>query len=118
MSMPEEQLSPQAQPQAQVQMHSHSHPDWFGAGVGILVFFFGIALLVLVFRLAYDLFTVPPSSALGLQKGKELDLAKAGDSAASLILKIVLLIVMAFVGSAVANRGISLYTSARKRELH
>ncbi len=89
------------------------HRDFFGTFVGLVVFAGGVALLVFTFRLAYELFLVPPDSALGLDKGKTLDVAKAGDSAALLVLRIILLLIMAFVGSQVANRGISLYADSR-----
>jgi hypothetical protein len=89
------------------------HRDMFGTLFGLLVFCGGVALLLLTFRLAYDLFMVPPASALGIEHGKPLDVGKAGDSAAVLILRIILLLIMAFVGSQVANRGISLYADSR-----
>lgn len=92
---------------------SAPHRDVFGTAFGLLVFCGGVALLLITFRAAYELFTVPPESALGIEHGKTLDVAKAGDSAALLILRIILLFVMAFVGSMVANRGISLYADAR-----
>ena len=90
-----------------------AHRDVFGTLFGLLVFCGGVALLLVTFRLAYNLFMVPPEVAIGIQKGNTLDLAKAGDSAAVLVLRIVLLLIMAFVGSLVANRGISLYGDAR-----
>jgi uncharacterized membrane protein YbhN (UPF0104 family) len=89
------------------------HRDIIGTLAGLLVFCGGVGLLVLTFRLAYDLFMGPPDSALGITKGKPLDVARAGDSAAILILRIILLLIMAFVGSQVANRGISLYADSR-----
>jgi hypothetical protein len=89
------------------------HRDVFGTLFGLLVFFGGVGLLLITFRAAYNLFSTPPENALGIEHGKVLDVAKAGDSIVVLILKIVLLVVMAFVGSMVANRGISLYGDAR-----
>jgi hypothetical protein len=92
---------------------AHHHRDILGTLVGLLVFCGGVALLVFTFKLAYGLFMVPPESALGIKPGKQLDVNKAGDSAALLVLKIILLLIMAFVGSQVANRGISLYSDSR-----
>lgn len=92
---------------------SPPHRDVFGTLFGLLVFCGGVGLLLITFREAYTLFTVPPESALGIQHGKTLDVARAGDSAAVLVLRIILLLIMAFVGSMVANRGISLYADAR-----
>ena len=70
-------------------------------------------MLLLTFRLAYDMFTVPPSSALGLTPGKAVDLGVAGSNLASAALRVGLLIVMALVGSIIASRGIHLYTDSR-----
>src|SRR5579863_4009355 len=92
------------------------HRDAFGTLFGLLVFFGGVGLLLVTFRLAYNLFLVPPEVAIGIQKGNTLDLAKAGDSAAQLVFRIILLLTMAFVGSLVANKGISLYADARHRK--
>lgn len=91
----------------------HPRRDGLGTVFGLLVFFGGVALLVVTFRLAYQLFTVPPESALGIQHGKTLDIARAGDLAAVLILRVILLLIMAFVGAMIANRGIALYAGAR-----
>jgi hypothetical protein len=89
------------------------HRDFFGGFLGVVVFLGGVALLVFTFKLAYELFMVPPDTALGMKPGKPLDVGKAGDSAALLVLRIILLLIMAFVGSQVANRGISLYADSR-----
>lgn len=90
----------------------HRH-DVFGALIGFLTFLGGIALLVLTFKLAYDMFSVPPESALGIDQKKAVDLARAGESLTTILGRVVLLLVMAGVGSLVANRGIKLYVSAR-----
>ncbi|MGV3617758.1 MAG: hypothetical protein ACO1SV_20730 [Fimbriimonas sp.] len=84
-----------------------------GSLLGILTFLGGVALLLLTFRLAYDLFTVPPQDALGLRGAKELDPAAAGNSLTAIVIRILLLFVMGFVGSMIANRGISLYSASR-----
>lgn len=87
--------------------------DAAGSLVGMLTFLGGVALLLLTFRLAYDLFTVPPADALGLKGAKELDAAKAGNSLTALLVRIALLFVMGFVSSLIANRGITLYAHSR-----
>lgn len=89
--------------------------DWFGALVGLATFLGGVALLLLTFRLAYDLFTVPPERALGAQPGQALDLPMAGQSLTTILLRVLLLIVMAAVGSLIANRGVSLYVGSGGR---
>jgi hypothetical protein len=87
--------------------------DLLGSLIGLLVFLGGIALLLFTFKLAYEMFTVPPSSALGLQPGKAVDLGVAGSNLATAALRVGLLIVMALVGSIIASRGIHLYTDSR-----
>src|SRR5689334_12723854 len=82
--------------------------NWTGAVFGILVFFAGVALLLFVFKLAYDQFNVPPENALHIDAGKALDVTKAVQSFAGLIIRVLLLIVMAIVGALIANRGIKM----------
>lgn len=81
--------------------------------LGILTFLGGVGLLLDTFRRALALFTVPPADALGLRGAKELNVASAGNSLAEILIKILLLFVMGFVGSMIANRGVSLYTASR-----
>lgn len=93
--------------------HPHAHRDFVGSAIGIAVFLGGIGLLVFVFRLAFDMFSVPTSTSLDLHKGKPLDLTAAGTSLTAIILRIFLLLIMGLVGSWIANRGITLYTHSR-----
>ncbi|MER3495496.1 MAG: hypothetical protein C4320_00905 [Armatimonadota bacterium] len=83
--------------------------DVLGSLVGLLVFLGGVALLILVFRLAYTMFQTPPTVALQIEGGKAVDLASASDRLSAIIVRIILLIIMALTGSLVANRGIHLY---------
>lgn len=87
--------------------------DPFGATVGIVTFLAGIALLGLTFYAAYQMFSVPPSQAMGIQVGKSVDLAKTGDNFIRLLERVVLLVVMGVVASALSNRGIKLYAASR-----
>jgi hypothetical protein len=90
-----------------------THRDFFGSLVGILAFLGGVALLLLVFKLAYELFKIPPAQLLGIEGAKKLDLTAATASLFGVMIRITLLLVMGLVGSWIANRGISLYTQAR-----
>jgi hypothetical protein len=81
--------------------------------VGFLTFFVGVGLLLLTFKLAYDMFSVRPEVAMGTQAGTGIDVARAGESLASVLVRFGLLLIMAIVGSMIANRGIKLYVSAR-----
>ncbi len=93
-----------------MERHRRTRGDGLGKALGILTFLGGVALLVITFRLAYDMFMVPPEQALHLEKGKVLDVAVAGQSFGVLLLRVLLLIVMGLMGSLVANRGIKLYS--------
>jgi len=70
-------------------------------------------LLLLTFRLAYDMFEVPPRDALNIGQEKVLNPASVGNSLTVIIVRIVLLLIMGVVGSLIANRGVSLFTHSR-----
>jgi hypothetical protein len=108
----DETISTIAESNGHIPGDSHKR-DILGTLVGLLVFFCGVGLLLLTFSLAYSLFEVPPDKAIGLTPHQPIDVSTAGNSAGILLLKIFLLLIMALVGSMIANRGISLYTGAR-----
>lgn len=89
--------------------------DWVGSSIGLVVFLGGVALLVLVFRLAYDMFQTPPAIALDIQGGKALDLGNASNQASSILVRVILLLIMSVAGSLVANRGILMYARSDGR---
>jgi len=81
-----------------------SAADSAGRTLGMAVFLLGVAMLVVVFGLAYrDLI----ASEDGLTFSRILSLPGA------LVFKGALLLVMSVVASAIANKGIALYQSAR-----
>ena len=86
--------------------------DATGSGLGLLVFFGGVGLLALTFKLAYDMFEVPHARALGLVKDQAIDARVTGGAAADIVIRLGVLVVMAIVGSMVANRGIGLYSGS------
>ncbi len=90
-----------------------SRPDWLGALIGLATFATGIGLLAFTFGLAYDMFQVPPAVAMSEGTGKSVDLARAGESFAKVLLRVMVLFVMCVVGAVIANRGIRLYISCR-----
>ena len=49
-------------------------------------------MLVATFRLAYGMFTVPPSQAMGTAVGKPADLVKSGESFIGLLERVVLML--------------------------
>jgi hypothetical protein len=87
--------------------------DWFGSAVGLAIFLAGIGLLAFTFYQAYLLFEVPPRAALGMKDGQPIDFSNVSASAFALISRILLMIVMAAVGSVIANRGIAMYSRCR-----
>ena len=80
--------------------------------MGLIVFLGGIALLLLTFKLAYDMFAVPARDVLKLQADKTLDIAGTGSSLTNLIFRVLLLFVMALVSSFIANRGVTMYAAS------
>lgn len=89
--------------------------DWVGSTIGLIVFLGGVALLVLVFRLAYDMFQTPPMVALQIEGGKAVELGRASERAIAILVKVVVLLIMAVAGSLVANRGILMYSRSSYR---
>jgi len=106
--------NPEQAPQPQIV--SHSDRDWLGVLIGLVIFFVGVGLLVETFEIARNLFLTPPQSSLGIQMGQTIDITKASSSAITLLFRIILLVVMALIGSMISNRGISLYSGARHRK--
>lgn len=90
-----------------------THRDFFGSFLGIIAFLGGVALLLLVFKLAYGMFTTSPAKTLGIVAGQKMDLNASIDALFAVMVRILLLLVMGLVGSWIANRGITLYTHAR-----
>ena len=94
---------------------ARNRPDYFGCFIGIAVFFGGLALLLVTFKLAYDMFGVAPETALGIDTKKFVDLNVAGTTFAWIVVRVLLLLVMSFIGSMIANRGIKLYLAGRRQ---
>jgi len=86
--------------------------DGFALSVGALVFLAGLALIGATFWQAYELFTKMPQVNLGIAPGKPIDFNVVGLNFVRLILKILLLVVMAVIGSLFATKGVKMYSSA------
>ena len=86
------------------------HREFVGSVVGLLVFLGGVALLLLTFKLAYGLYSVPPEKALDLNRNKTVDLGTSGTALVGILVRTLLLVVMGLVSTLIANRGIALYT--------
>ncbi|MBX3111029.1 MAG: hypothetical protein KF857_03395 [Fimbriimonadaceae bacterium] len=90
--------------------------DALSATFGLLTFLVGLALILFAFKLAYDIFTVPPRLAMEMKPGEPVALGKAADGMFQVVVRVVLLVAMAGFGSMVANRGIKLYAAERGRD--
>jgi len=89
------------------------HRDWLGTFVGLAIFLGGIAILYTVFRHALELFTTPPRVELKVQPGKPIEVASAFNSIMGVVVKIILLVLMTWLGSVIANRGVFLYSHSK-----
>lgn len=83
--------------------------DGVATTIGLLTFLGGIGLIVATFWIAQTMFSVEPGDALGVKEGQVLDLNGVVGAGMLILMKVLLLVVMAGIGSAVANRGIKLY---------
>jgi len=90
---------------------ARSRDDSAGKWLGLAVFILGIAFLVLVFMVAYQDLT--GSGVLGRLASPSPSSVAADAALRALAIKGVLLFLMAYVGSAVAGRGIGMYAASR-----
>ncbi len=83
--------------------------------IGMMVFFIGIGMLLLIFKIAYGLFTASPATALGLNITGDPKHDPAamliGQSFGWLMIKILLLFLMSVVASLTAQKGVNMYFS-------
>lgn len=94
---------------------AESRRDGFGTVLGLLTFLGGMGLVVTTFVLAQGMFVVSPEEALGIQPGEVLDINGVVARGVTIVLRILLLIVMAGIGSLIASRGIKLYILSGSR---
>jgi nitric oxide reductase large subunit len=94
-------------------MPNHKRGSISTSILGVIVFLVGVALLAFTFKLAYDMFMVPPQDALGIKPKQPIDLGMAGQSFVGLIVKVLMLVVMGLMGSLIANRGVSMFAGSR-----
>lgn len=90
-----------------------------GRAVGLLMLFVGVALLVYVFMQSYGMLTHPiPGMALpasphvssnAASMAPPVDFGRLGSAAIAFLLKLAVLLIMTFVGSVIAARGVHLY---------
>jgi hypothetical protein len=102
--------------QAAAEPAAGGHSDIMGRIIGMLVFLLGVGMLVLVFKVGYDLFAQKPSSVLGLKftgdPKKDPAAAQIGAHFGSMLFQLGYLFLMSIAGSLIAQKGINLYFSS------
>ena len=83
--------------------------------LGFFVFAGGLAILAVTFQLAWGLYHTPPKAALGLEGGKPITLEDTAPAAIGILVRILLLVAMALIGSLIAARGIQLLTAPKAK---
>src|ERR1041385_8087344 len=118
-SMPREQNKAANMPSERVVSEALPAPlpnrNWFAQITGILVFLLGLAIILFVLRLGFDMYNDPAASLQAFQKAgtKAPDI---GMAFAGLILRIGLLFFGSVSGSLIANKGINLYFTSLRRD--
>jgi hypothetical protein len=92
---------------------SRSKRDWLGTLIGLAIVAGGMAILYSVFKEALHLFATPPAVAVNVKKDQPIDVPSAFNSIFGVILKVILLVIMAWIGSVITNRGIFLYSQSK-----
>jgi hypothetical protein len=93
-------------------MHS-ARPDLLARLLGVLTFLTGLAVIGFVLRLAYGLY-LDPTLGRGLVPPRPGDAAWTGIvwAFASLLIRVLLLLLGSICGSLIANKGVRLYVGA------
>ncbi len=88
---------------------------FWGPVIGILAFLGGAALIAFAFQLALQLFNQPPAVVLDVKPESSLNLNQVIQNLGQAVLKVLLLIVLALIGSFACNAGIRLYSHSAGR---
>lgn len=91
--------------------------DFWGGFFGIVVFLAGIALIAFTFQLALSIFSTPPQVSLEIKENQPINVNRIAEPFGKLIMQILLMIVMAWIGSVIANRGIKMYSAQFSRKI-
>jgi len=83
----------------------------------LVVFLAGIGLILATFWQAWEIFSKAPQFNMGVEPGKAIDFTVVAVNLSRLIVQILLLVVMAGIGSVLANRGVRMYSSVQSLEL-
>lgn len=85
---------------------------------GLAVFLVGVLLIGFSFKLAYDMFLVPPEVRLGTGPEQTIQIDSLVQGLITVVIKVLLLIVMSGIGSLIATRGIKMYSHRQKTSAH
>lgn len=83
--------------------------DWLSSLLGVGSFLLGLGLIVFTFQQAWAIFNTPPAQALGIRPGEPLAPETTGVQLLWIVVRLLVLLVMAAVGSLVAKWGIRMY---------
>jgi hypothetical protein len=83
--------------------------------LGILAFLGGAALIAFAFQLGLQLFNQPPAVVLNVKPDASLNVNEVVQNLGQSVLKVLLLIVLALIGSFACNAGIRLYSHSAGR---
>lgn len=105
--------------QTAVSVPTSGRSDILGKIMGMLVFLLGVGLLLVVFKIAYELFTQKPNAALGLKftgdPKKDPTAAQIGAHFGTMLFQLTYLFIMSIAGSLIAQKGVNFYLSASSR---
>ena len=85
--------------------------DFWGGFFGIVVFLVGIGLIAFTFQQALGIFSAPPQVSLEIKENQPINVNRVAEPFGKLIMQILLMVVMAWIGSVIANRGIKMYSA-------
>ncbi|ARU44220.1 MAG: hypothetical protein ACK5XS_07215 [Armatimonadota bacterium] len=82
----------------------------WGMALATITFVIGVGLVVLTFWQAYQVFTTPAAAVVGAEKsGQPVQLQGIVNGVGDTVTRVILLLLMAGLGSIVATRGIRLF---------
>ncbi len=97
-----------------VRMPAASRGDVFARVMGFMVFLLGVAIILGVLKLGFDMYR-DPTLGLRFPKGYSPTPTEIGTSFVRLIVRIGLLFFFSISGSLIANKGINMYFTALRR---
>ncbi len=88
---------------------------FWGPVLGIAAFLAGAGLIAWCFKLALDLFQKPPAVVLDVKPEASLNLNQIVQNLSQSLLQVIVLVVLAIIGSLICNAGIRLYAHSAGR---